>query len=109
MTCRNCFEISPGSSPEPGNVRELENFIERAVILSQGTELSVPLGELKTTIRNGPQPVTTLQAAERDHILHALEKTNWVIAGPSGAATLLGMKRSTLQSRMTKLGISRRS
>ncbi len=95
--------------PWPGNVRELENFIERAVILSQGIELSVPLAELKTTVRNGPQPVTTLQAAERDHILHALEQTNWVIAGPSGAATLLGMKRSTLQSRMTKLGISRRS
>lgn len=93
----------------PGNVRELENFIERAVILSQGTDLSVPLGELKTAVRNGPHLVTTLQAAERDHILRALEKTNWVIAGPSGAATLLGMKRSTLQSRMAKLGISRRS
>ncbi len=93
----------------PGNVRELENFIERAVILSQGTDLSVPLGELKTTVRDGHQPVTTLQAAERDHILLALDKTNWVIAGPSGAATLLGMKRSTLQSRMVKLGISRRS
>lgn len=95
--------------PWPGNVRELENFIERAVILSQGTDLNVPLGELKTTRADGPQPVTTLQTAERDHILRALEKTNWVIAGPSGAAALLGMKRSTLQSRMVKLGISRRS
>lgn len=95
--------------PWPGNVRELENFIERAVILSQGTDLNVPLGELKTTRADGPQPVTTLQTAERDHILRALEKTNWVIAGPSGAATLLGMKRSTLQSKMIKLGISRRS
>lgn len=95
--------------PWPGNVRELENFIERAVILSQGTDLSVPLGELKATVRKGPQPVRTLQAAERDHILRALEKTNWVIAGPTGAATLLGMKRSTLQSKMAKLGISRRS
>ncbi len=95
--------------PWPGNVRELENFIERAVILSQGTDLSVPLGELKTTVHDGHQPMTTLQTAERDHILRALEKTNWVIAGPSGAATLLGMKRSTLQSRMVKLGISRRS
>lgn len=85
--------------PWPGNVRELENFIERAVILSQGTDLSIPLGELKTTVRDEPHPVTTLQAAERDHILRALEKTNWVIAGPSGAATLLGMKRSTLQSK----------
>lgn len=92
----------------PGNIRELENLIERAVILSQGTNLSVPLLELKTKVRDGHQSVTTLQAAERDHILRALEKTNWIIAGPSGAATLLGMKRSTLQSRMVKLGISRR-
>jgi formate hydrogenlyase transcriptional activator len=92
----------------PGNVRELENLIERAVILSQGTDLRVPLGELKTTRGHADQSVTTLQAAERDHILRALEKTNWIIAGPSGAATLLGMKRSTLQSRMVKLGISRR-
>ncbi|OQW35373.1 MAG: Fis family transcriptional regulator [Nitrospira sp. SG-bin1] len=92
----------------PGNIRELENLIERAVILSQGTDLRVPLGELKTARGHADQSVTTLQAAERDHILRALEKTNWVIAGPSGAATLLGMKRSTLQSRMVKLGISRR-
>jgi len=93
----------------PGNVRELENLVERAVILSQGTDLCVPLGELKTTAPDDPQPLTTLQAAERSHILHALGKTNWVISGPSGAAALLGMKRSTLQSRMVKLGISRRS
>ncbi len=93
----------------PGNIRELENLIERAVILSQGTDLSVPLGELKTTRGDVNQSVATLQAAERDHILRALEKTNWVIAGPSGAAILLGMKRSTLQSRMVKLGISRPS
>ena len=93
----------------PGNIRELENLIERAVILSQGTNLSVPLLELKTKVRDGHPFVSTLQAAERDHIVRALEKTNWIIAGPSGAATLLGMKRSTLQSRMVKLGISRRS
>ncbi|OQW65965.1 MAG: hypothetical protein BVN28_01070 [Nitrospira sp. ST-bin4] len=92
----------------PGNIRELANLIERAVILSQGTDLNVSLSELKTTVHDGHQPVTTLQTAERDHILRALEKTNWVIAGPSGAATLLGMKRSTLQSKMIKLGISRR-
>jgi formate hydrogenlyase transcriptional activator len=93
----------------PGNIRELENLLERAVILSHGTDLSVPLGELKITRGDVNQSVTTLHAAERDHILRALEKTNWVIAGPSGAATLLGMKRSTLQSRMVKLGISRSS
>ncbi len=92
----------------PGNVRELENLIERAVILSQGTELNVPLGELKIEVRESVSPVATLHAAERDHILRALEQTNWVIAGPSGAAALLGMKRSTLQSKMIKLGISRR-
>lgn len=93
----------------PGNVRELENLIERAVILSQGTELNVPLGELKIAAPESPSPVATLHAAERDHILRALEKTDWVIAGPSGAAALLGMKRSTLQSKMIKLGISRRT
>ena len=94
--------------PWPGNVRELENLIERAVILSQGTDLHIPLTELKITRGDAHRSVTTLQAAERDHILRALKTTNWVIAGPSGAATLLGMKRSTLQSRMVKLGISRR-
>lgn len=93
----------------PGNVRELENLIERAVILSQGTELHVPLGEFKLAVRESPSPVATLHSAERDHILRALEQTNWVIAGPSGAATLLGMKRSTLQSKMIKLKISRRA
>lgn len=92
----------------PGNVRELENLIERAVILSQGTELNVPLGELKIAARESPAPITTLQAAEREHILRALKEANWVIAGPSGAAAMLGMKRSTLQSKMIKLGISRR-
>lgn len=92
----------------PGNVRELENLIERAVILSQGTELHVPLGELKIAVRESPSAVATLHEAERDHILRALQQANWVIAGPSGAATLLGMKRSTLQSKMIKLGISRR-
>jgi formate hydrogenlyase transcriptional activator len=92
----------------PGNVRELENLIERAVILSQGTELTVPLGELKIAARESPSAVATLHEAERDHILRALQESNWVIAGPSGAATLLGMKRSTLQSKMIKLGISRR-
>lgn len=93
----------------PGNVRELENLIERAVILSQGTELTVPLGELKIAARESPSAVATLHEAEREHILRALQQSDWVIAGPSGAAALLGMKRSTLQSKMIKLGISRRS
>lgn len=91
----------------PGNVRELENLMERAVILSQGTELHVPLAELKATARGGAQPVTTLEAAEREHILRALQEANWVIGGPSGAAARLGMKRTTLQSKMQKLDIAR--
>jgi len=91
----------------PGNVRELENLIERAVILSPGVELHVPLAELKAPAREGAQPVTTLEAAERDHIVRALQVANWVIGGPTGAAAKLGMKRTTLQSKMQKLGISR--
>lgn len=91
----------------PGNIRELENLIERAVILSQGTELRVPLGELKSASSEGPQAVGTLDAMEREHILRALRESKWVIGGPSGAAAKLGMKRTTLQSKMRKLGIAR--
>ena len=94
--------------PWSGNVRELENFIERAVILTQGEELYVSLTELKRT----PSPftnsgTTTLEQAEREHILKALRESNWTIGGPAGASTKLGMKRTTLQSKMQKLGISR--
>ena len=92
----------------PGNVRELENFIERAVILTQGPDLVVSLSELKRTpsqtIHSG---TTTLEQAEREHILKSLRETNWTIAGPTGAAARLGMKRTTLQSKMQKLNISR--
>jgi formate hydrogenlyase transcriptional activator len=89
----------------PGNVRELENLIERAVILSRGSMLQIPLVE----VRAAPETVlpVTLQDAERDHIRRVLEKSNWVIGGPNGAATRLGMKRTTLQSKMKKLGIAR--
>lgn len=93
----------------PGNIRELENLIERSVILSQGPELSVPLGELKAQAPAALHGVATLDAAEREHILRALREANGVIGGPSGAAARLGMKRTTLQSRMKKLGITRRS
>ena len=91
----------------PGNVRELENFVERAVILSSGSELFVPTAELKrpASLPNGS--ATTLEAAERDHIIKALRDTHWVIGGSSGAAARLGMKRTTLQSKMQKLGIAR--
>ena len=92
-----------------GNIRELENLIERSVILSQGPDLHVPLGELKAPTTAAPNGVATLEAAEREHILHVLRETNWVIGGASGAAARLGMKRTTLQSKMRKLGISRRS
>ncbi|HEY2918508.1 MAG TPA: sigma 54-interacting transcriptional regulator, partial [Candidatus Binatia bacterium] len=98
----------------PGNVRELENFIERAVILSRGAELQIPLSELKQRPRLDSvftsatlDSVVTLEHAERQHIVRALGETNWVIGGPAGAAARLGMKRTTLQSRMRKLGISR--
>jgi formate hydrogenlyase transcriptional activator len=94
----------------PGNVRELENFIERAVILTQGPELVVSLAELKqkpTHSMNSKS--TTLEQVEREHILKALRESEWIIGGPAGAATRLGMKRTTLQSKMQKLGIARPS
>jgi formate hydrogenlyase transcriptional activator len=95
----------------PGNVRELENFIERAVILSDGAELEVPLVELRQVTSRAPlmslDGASTLEHAERQHILRALTETKWVIGGPTGAAARLGMKRTTLQSRMRKLEITR--
>jgi formate hydrogenlyase transcriptional activator len=91
----------------PGNIRELENLIERAVILSRGPVLEVPLAELTESANHRAGSTETLEAAEREHILRILQETGWVLAGPRGAATRLGMKRTTLQSRMQKLGIQR--
>jgi formate hydrogenlyase transcriptional activator len=91
----------------PGNVRELQNLIERAVILSRGPVLHVPLPEDRLSGEVPAGLPVTLEAAEREHILRTLRDTNWVIAGPNGAAARLAMKRTTLQSRMAKLGISR--
>ena len=91
----------------PGNIRELENLIERAVIVSPGPTLHVP--ELDVPEGAPTQTAQTLESAEREHILRALNETNWVLGGANGAAARLGMKRTTLQSRMKKLGISRRS
>jgi formate hydrogenlyase transcriptional activator len=106
----------------PGNVRELQNVIERAVIISTGPVLSVDVGDLKfpkaghvveettspkSPINGGLHDV--LEQSERQQILKALEQCNWVVAGLNGAAALLGMKRSTLQQRIRKLGIARRS
>jgi formate hydrogenlyase transcriptional activator len=93
--------------PWPGNVRELEHFIERAVVLSPGATLAVSPAELKPPASAAPANLATLEAAEREHIRRALDDTGWVIGGPQGAAARLGMKRTTLQSRMQKLGISR--
>jgi len=96
--------------PWPGNIRELQNVIERAVILSKGPVLKVSLDELrsKASDANGhTNGAATLEEIERRHILSVLEQTNWVFAGPNGAAAKLGMKRPTLQFRMQKLGISR--
>jgi len=95
------------SYPWPGNIRELQNFIERSVILSVGSELRAPLAELKRCLEVESIGAITLEEAERDHILKTLEYTRWVVAGPNGAAVRLGMKRSTLYFRMQKLGISR--
>jgi formate hydrogenlyase transcriptional activator len=92
----------------PGNIRELQNLIERAVILSPGLVLKVPVAELKADpARAGAKQIETLEDGERSHILAALNATNWVVGGPKGAASLLALKRSTLQARMEKLGIRR--
>ena len=115
----------------PGNIRELENFVERAVLLSPGKELRVPVSELLADSNSPPAAgsarglesanasgsasssapssgaVPTLEQAERAHILRVLQQTGWRIGGPKGAAVLLDMKRTTLQARMRKLKIRR--
>jgi formate hydrogenlyase transcriptional activator len=113
----------------PGNIREMQNVIERAVILSPGPALQIPADDLKTSSSSVQRHATngsatqaaqaesehsvsgpvTLVDAERDHILGILRQTDWVIGGPNGAAARLGMKRSTLQWKMKKLAISRPS
>jgi formate hydrogenlyase transcriptional activator len=106
----------------PGNIRELQNLIERAVILSRGRALEIPLAELRQSANFGPpetpdmpeaaeiidQTMTgTLKDVEREHILRALTMSNWVVGGPGGAAARLGLNRTTLNHRMRKLGITR--
>jgi formate hydrogenlyase transcriptional activator len=95
--------------PWPGNVRELQNFIERAVILSPHSVLRAPTSELEPfhARREANIPMTGLQEVERDHIVRALEASNWVVGGRNGASERLGMKRTSLVYRMRKLGISR--
>ncbi len=93
----------------PGNIRELQNLVERGVILSRGSSLEIPLTELKQSakVSNHSNGSTSLEAVERTHILRVLGETSWVIGGPTGAATRLGLNRTTLNHRMRKLGISR--
>jgi formate hydrogenlyase transcriptional activator len=105
--------ISPETMSEltsyawPGNIRELQNFIERSVILTSGNVLESPLASLTTAVEAESLGPTTMEDAEREHIRKILEQTRWVVAGPNGAAARLGIKRSTLYFRMQKLGISR--
>jgi formate hydrogenlyase transcriptional activator len=91
----------------PGNVRELQNAIERAVILTNGPALQVPIAEFPRRTTTLPPAPGTLEATEREAILAALDESNWVVGGARGAARRLGLKRSTLYSRMQKLGILR--
>jgi formate hydrogenlyase transcriptional activator len=95
----------------PGNIREMQNVIERAVILSRGPALEIPLSQFKqrpkAALGDFSSAPSTLEEAEREHILRALGETNWIIGGSAGAAFKLGMKRTTLQSKMRKLGIAR--
>ena len=92
--------------PWPGNIRELENFIERAVILTKGPKLNVPVAELKLPAEAPSTAPSSLEAAEREHILRALREAKGVVGGPKGAAAMLGLKRTTLNFKMRKLGIS---
>jgi formate hydrogenlyase transcriptional activator len=105
----------------PGNIRELQNVIERAVIISVGPALGLDIADLNFSKGTHPQEGPTvsksatkgalndiLKETQREQILKALEESHWVVAGPDGAAARLGMKRSTLHLRMQKLGISRR-
>jgi len=92
----------------PGNVRELENFIERSVILTDSTELKAPLEELRGSASSSPVS-GSLEQTEREHILQVLRQTGGALSGPNGAAAKLGLKRTTLQSKMQRLGITRSS
>jgi len=92
----------------PGNVRELQNVIERAVIRSSGPRLEIPTEEFKASSCPNAAMTQTLSEAERSHILGVLEQTNGVVSGPKGAASRLGLPRTTLTSRMQRLGIVQR-
>ena len=94
----------------PGNIRELQNFLERAVLFSPGSVLRLPLELVKQTVRQGSESAArTLADADREHILETLEQVNWLIGGQDGAANRLGLPRTTLIYKMRKLGIETRS
>ena len=103
--------------PWPGNLRELQNFVERAVILSRGPVLELPVGELSPrssvpqasgmAARIIAESSSSLDAVQKEHITRVLKEARWVIGGKTGAAAKLGMKRTTLQSKMRKLGITK--
>jgi len=100
--------------PWPGNIRELQNLLERAVILSSGPVLRIPDSELEQGAKSAMSADSsshslTLEAAERAAILRALEQSSGKVGGADGAASKLGMKRTTLQAKMRKLGITQKS
>jgi formate hydrogenlyase transcriptional activator len=109
------FNHVPGEAIEalrlhdwPGNIRELQNFLERAVVMCSGPELRLPPDELNRLVkRDAPGAIRTLAEAEREHILQVLKEAGWVIAGRNGAAVRLGVPRTTLLYRMHKLGIAK--
>jgi formate hydrogenlyase transcriptional activator len=91
----------------PGNIRELQNCIERAMIMSSGRELQIPSGELKHVVKSSsPEAVQTLADAEREHIQNVLQQAGWMVGGRDGAAARLGLARTTLIYKMRKLGIA---
>ena len=92
----------------PGNIRELQNLMERAALLSTGPSLRVPLAEVLTNAElSGVSGGNVLEQAERELIVRALRESNWVVGGAGGAAARLGLKRTALAYKMQKLGISR--
>src|SRR6202789_3550119 len=92
----------------PGNIRELQNFIERAVLFSPGSVLRLPLDLKRTVKQSSESGIRTLADADREHILETLEQANWLIGGQGGAANRLGLPRTTRIYKMDKLGIERR-
>jgi len=109
MTATDNYD-KKGLIPAMSVIRELENFVERSVILTRGSVLKVPLAELKE-LEGTSAPmaaVSTLEGAEREHILRVLKEARGVVGGPNGAAARLGLKRTTLISKMQRLGIYQR-